>query len=257
MADWAKIKFYWKSILGSLGSTLEASSTFERTSVSNIRQMLETSLWQAALSSGPHYITFDSGAGNAYGADYLALSGHNLSSADALVILQYSTDGASYTNAFAPFLPSSDRAFVKEFTNPGAFRYWRLVLEETTVAPFIYICAWGFKTELDYASASFDPNEQEVKASVNLSHGGYLVGSHAKHTERSMTIRFDDADAALYAKVAEWWEGSGGSNFFVAWEISGHPDEVFLMRPEPRFSNPLKSGGAARDIVVSLTGRKE
>lgn len=257
MADWAKMKFYWKSVLTSQGSTLEASSTFERTSVANICNTLETNLWQAALSPGPHYITFDSGAGNSHGADYLALSGHNLFSAGALVTLQYSTDGASYANAFAPFTPASDRAFAREFASPGAFRYWRLVLEGTTVAPFIYICAWGFKTELDYASASFDPNEQEVKASVNLSHGGYLAGSHAKHTERSMTIRFDDADSALYAKVAEWWEGCGGGNFFVAWESVSHPDEVFLMRTEPRFSNPLKSGGAARDIAVSLTGRKE
>src|SRR3972149_10082312 len=39
MADWAKIKFYWKSFLGSQGSTLEARSTFERTSVSDIHKM--------------------------------------------------------------------------------------------------------------------------------------------------------------------------------------------------------------------------
>jgi hypothetical protein len=29
------------------------------------------------------------------------------------------------------------------------------------------------------------------------------------------------------------------------------------MRAEHRFSNPLKAGGAARDIVIALTGRKE
>jgi len=257
MADWAKIKFYWKSILGSEGSTIEASSTFVTTSAANITSMLETSLWQASQSQGPHIITFDSGAGFAHGADYLAVAGHNFSSSGALVKLQYSQDGTVYQDAFAPFTPSSDRAFVKEFANPGAFRFWRVVLEGTMSAPFIYVCSLGEMTVLDYASASFDPNEQEVKASVNLSHGGYLAGSHAKHTERSMSIRFDDADSSLYAKVAEWWEGNRGSNFFVAWEISNHPEEVFLMRPEARFSNPLKSGGAARDIVLSLTGRKE
>lgn len=257
MADWAKIKFYWKSVLGSEGSTLVASSTFERTSAANIRSMLETNLWQAAASQGPHTITFDSGAGGAHGADYLAVAGHNFSSASALVKLQYSSDGALYQEAFVPFTPASDRAFVKEFANPGAFRYWKLVLEGAMSAPFIYVCSLGVTTVLDYASASFDPNEQEVKASVNLSHGGYLAGSHAKHTERSMTIRFDDADPSLYAKVAEWWEGNRGSNFFVAWEIANHPEEVYLMRPDARFSNPLKSGGAARDIVLTLAGRKE
>lgn len=257
MADWAKIKFYWKSILGAEGSTLEASSTFERTSVANIRNMLETTLWQAAVSQGPHQITFDSGEGRAHAADYLAVAGHNLYSSGALVKLQHSADGAAYEDAFTPFMPSTDKAFVKEFTSPGPRRYWKLVLEGTLSAPFMYICSWGEKTELDYATASFDPNEQEVKASVNLSHGGYLAGSHLKHIERAMTIRFDDADAALYSKVSEWWEGSGSGNFFVAWEAVNHPDEVFLMRPEPRFSNPLKAGGAARDIVIALTGRKE
>lgn len=257
MADWAKIKFYWESFLGSQGSSLEASSTYERTSISNICNMLETNLWQAAGSQGPHFITHDSGEGNSHEADYLAVSGHNFASASALVSFQYSSDGESYLDAFTPFVPGSDLAFVKEFSNPGAFRYWRLVLEGTALAPFIYIAACGLSTELDYASASFDPNGQEVKASVNLSNGGYLAGAHAKYIERSMTIRFDDADAALYGKVRQWWEGSGARNFFVAWENSGHPDDVFLMRPEPRFSNPLKVGGAARDIVIALTGRKE
>lgn len=257
MADWAKIKFYWRSVLGSKGSTLEASSTFGGTSVANISNMLETSLWQAAEAAGVHYITFDSGENESHEADYVAVSGHNFASGSTLISLQYSTDGESYSDAFAPFTPLSDRAFVKEFENPGAFRYWRLALSGSSVPPFIYIAALGMKTELDYASASFDPNEQEVKSTVNLSNGGYLAGAHARYVERTMTIRFDDADEALYSKVKEWWEGVGAGNFFVAWESSSHPDDVFLMRPEPRFSNPLKAGGAARDMVISLTGRKE
>lgn len=257
MADWAKIKFYWKTMLGSEGSLLDASSSFEGTSVANIHNMLETNLWQPAQSQGPHYITFDSGGGNAHPADYLAVSGHNLSTAGALVTLQYSSDGASYLDAFTPFTPASDMTFVKEFANPGDFRFWRLKLEGTSIAPYIYISAWGEKTVLDYASSSFDPNEQEARASVNLSYGGYLAGVHSKFIERSMTLRFDDADAALYEKVSEWWEGNGARNFFVAWEASNHPEDVFLMRPEARFSNPFKAGGAARDILISLTGRKE
>ncbi|MCC6502317.1 MAG: hypothetical protein IT362_04165 [Deltaproteobacteria bacterium] len=257
MADWAKIKFYWKSILGAQGCALTASSTFERTSIANIHSMLETNLWQADTSQGPHHITFDSGAGSARGADYLAVAGHNFNSSGASVKLQYSTDAVFYEDAFTAFTPASDRAFVKEFTCPGEFRYWRVILENTAAEPFIYICGLGTRTELDYASASFDPNEQEVKGAVNLSHGGYLAGAHSRHIERSMTIRFDDADEALYAKVAEWWEGNRGANFFVAWESANHPEEVFLMRPEARFSNPLKAGGGARDIVLSLAGRKE
>lgn len=257
MADWAKIKFYWKTMLGSTGSFLEASSTFDGTSVENIHNMLETNRWQAAQVQGPHYIIFDSGEGRSHPADYIAISGHNLSTAAALMTLQYSNDGTAYQDAFAPFTPASDRALVREFTSPGAFRYWRIRLEDTAIAPFIYIAIWGEKTELDYASSSFDPHEQEARDTVNLSYGGYLAGVHSRFIERSMSIRFEDADAALYEKVMEWREGSGAKNFFIAWESSSHPDDVFLMRPEPRSSNLLKAGGAARDIVVALTGRKE
>lgn len=257
MADWAKIKFYWKTMLGSAGSSLEASSTFEGTSVEYIYNMLETNRWQAADGQGPHYITFDAGADNACPADYLAVSGHNLSTASALVTLQYSADGQTYQDAFAPFTPSSDNAFVKEFSSPGSFRYWRLRLEDTSITPFMYISIWGEKTELDYASSSFDPHSQMAKDAVNLSYGGYLTGIHSQYIERSMSIRFEDADEALYTKVKEWWEENGARNFFIAWEASNHPEDVFLMRPEAGFSNPLKSGGSARDITISLTGRRE
>lgn len=257
MADWAKIKFYWRSVLGLDGSSLEASSTFDGTSVANISNMLETNLWQAAEAQGTHHITFDSGESMAHEADYIGVSGHNFASSGVLFTLQYSTDGITYSDAFTPFTPLSDKAFIKEFESPGFFRYWRLALSGSTVPPFIYIGALGKRTELDYASASFDPNEQEVKSTVNLSNGGYLAGAHARYVERTVTIRFDDADEALYAKVRDWWEEGGARNFFVAWESSSHPDDVFLMRPGQRFSNPLKAGGGARDIVISLTGRKE
>ncbi|MBW7957844.1 MAG: hypothetical protein H3C68_08140 [Deltaproteobacteria bacterium] len=257
MAGWAKIKFFWKNMLGSEGSTLSASSTFSGFDVAYISNMMETNMWIAADAAGPHYITFDAGAGNSEEADYLAVSGHNLSTTGARISLQYSIDGEVYDDALAPFTPPSDRSFVREFTNPGAYRYWRLVIEDATAAPCIAIAAWGTGTELDYATASYDPHEEETKASVNLSQGGYLAGTHAHYIERSISLRFDDADPALYEKIAEWRSLNGLKNFFVMWEPSGHPEEVFLMRPEPRFSNPLKHGGKSRDISLNLTGRKE
>lgn len=257
MADWAKIKFFWRNMLGSEGSTLSASSTFSGFDVAYISNMMETNMWVAADAAGPHHITYDAGTGNSEEADYLAVSGHNLSTTGARVSLQHSNDGEVYEDALATFMPSSDKTFVKEFPNPGAYRFWRLVIEDTTAAPCITICALGTGTELDYATYSFDPHEEETKASINISQGGYLAGAHSHYIERSISLRFDDADPALYEKIAEWRVLSGIKNFFVMWEPSGHPEEVFLMRPEPRFYNPLKQGGKRRDITLHLTGRKE
>ncbi|MBE7415988.1 MAG: hypothetical protein HS130_12540 [Deltaproteobacteria bacterium] len=257
MADWAKIKFFWKNMLGSDGSILSASSTFPGFDVACISNMMETNMWVAADAAGPHHITYDAGAGNLEEADYLAISGHNLSTTGARVSLQYSSNGEVYEDAFTLFTPGSDRTFVKEFPSPGAYRFWRLAIENATAAPCITICAIGTGTELDYATSSFDPHEEETKASVNISQGGFLAGAHSHYIERSISLRFDDADPALYEKIAEWRALSGLKNCFVMWEPSGHQEEVFLMRPEPRFHNPLKHGGKRRDITLHLTGRKE
>lgn len=257
MATWAKVKFFWDKMLGSAGSTLAATSTASGDySADYLYNMLETNIWKAA-DTLPAYISYDAGAGNTRPADYLAIAGHNLFSSGALLSLQYSSDGMTYLNAFTPFVPSSDGVVLKEFTNPGLFRYWRLGMTGMAAAPFMAICVWGVSTELDYATASFDPYAQEAVANVNLSQGGYVAGIHTQYIERSMSFKFDDADAALYEKVRQWWDTSGVRNFFVAWEVANNPGDVFLMRPDPQFNNPIKNGGVRRDISIALKGRKE
>ena len=260
MALWAKIKFFFQTMLGSAGSTLTATSTASGYAVNNIYDMLETTLWKAANTTTPMYLTYDAGSGNTKTADYIAILGHNLYTAGATIDLQYSTDNfaADITSAFTAFAPTADTVILKEFTNPGAKRYWRLKITGTLLAaPSISTLIWGNKTELDYASASFDPYEQEVKAAVNMSQGGYVTGIHTQYSERSLSLRFDDVDAALYLKFKDWWDSSGLKNFFVAWDTTNSPNDVWFMRPDTKFSNPFKAGGIYRDVTVNLKGRKE
>ena len=259
MAAWQKLKFFYETMLGSPGSTLTATSTASGYDVKNIYNMLEVDMWLAADATSPCYITYDAGTGNTGSADYLAILGHNLGTIGATVVLQYSNDGftADINDAFAPEAVTADTVYLREFTNPGPKRYWRLKISGAAAPPNLTVCIWGGKTELDYATASFDPHGQEVKASVNLSQGGYLTGVHKKYTERQMTLTFHDADSDLYGKVKTWWETSGLKNFFVAWERANSPGDAFLMRPDVKFSNPLKQGGLYRDITINLAGRKE
>ncbi len=263
MADWAKIKFFWDTMLGSSGSTLTATNTDTSGDydVGYIHNMLETNSWQASSATTPIYITCDAGAGNTRDADFLAIIGHNLSTAGATITLQYSATGAwagEEIDAFTAEAVAADTVYLKEFTAPGAKRYWRLKITGTlSGAPNLSICIWGEKTELDYATASFDPHAEFVRAKVNLSQGGFVTGIHSSYSERELTLSFSQADQALYAKVRSWWEGSGLNNFFLAWDTANNPSEVWLMRPNTNFFNPLTNGGALRNISVSLRGRKE
>ena len=248
-------------MLGSAGSTLAASSTATVDySTAYLYNWLEVNMWKAANTTVPMYITYDAGAGNTKQADYFAILGHNLNAIGATVALQYSTDNfaADINDAFTAFAPTVGTVLFREFTSPGAKRYWRLKITGTlSAAPYMTLCVWGLTVELDYATASFDPYHQEVKATTNITHGGYVAGIHIQYTERKLDLKFSDADTTLYGKIKAWWDAHGLKNLFIAWETTNSPNDVYLMRPDTRFSNPLKNGGAYRDISIQLKGRKE
>jgi hypothetical protein len=258
MADWAVVKFYYDSIPEKSGVTATAGST-ESTGdydVDYLAVPLEGSLWLAANASDVT-IEFDAGVGNSFDADYFAIVGHNLNSIDASVALDWSADAAAWNNVVTGFLPSSDNAILKEFTSVGAKRAWRINLSSLTAAPFMAIVKIGLKTELDYASGEYDPHAQIHKANVNISYGGIVTGIHPQYVERRMALHFPDADSTLYEKIKTFIDTNGLNNFFVAWELANNPTDIFLMRSDPRFNNPMKLGSIYRDIRLNLIGRKE
>ncbi len=259
--DWAKVKFFYDTMLGTPSSTLQATSTESGDyDVKYLHNWLETNKWQAADSSTPQYITYDAGSGNSNEADYLIVYGHNLAEAGASITLQYSDDGfiSDVNDVFTTEAISSDAVYLKEFVGPGAYRFWRLKIEgPLSEVPCMTLCLWGEATELDYCTSSFDPNEEDIKANVGISYGGYLTGSHIKHVERRMLLNFSDSDSLLYQKIKLWRDTHGLNNLFVAWELANNPADVWLMRPSPRFRNPLNETGLYRDISIELNGRKE
>ena len=264
MSSWAKIKFFWRTMLGSDGSTLVATSTeasgdFD---VDYLHNWLETNRWKAEDSglADPQFITFDAGVGNTETADYIAILGHNLNTAGATVTLQYSTDNFSgdINDAFTGEAPTADTVYHKEFTSPGDFRYWRLrIAGHGATAPFMDIAVWGDKTELDFVTATFDPYDEDVKAKTNVSGGGVVTGIHTKFSERPLDLRWSDSSPEFYDIIRDWHDTHGLKNFFVAWETNNNPQDVFLMRPSNRFRNPYDQTGNFRDVSVTLKGRKE
>lgn len=251
---WAKIKFYWSHYL----SGLTASSTASGTDVDNLLNRLEINKWQATTNAA-QTITFDAGAGNTITADYLAISGHNLYSTGAALALEYSNDNfsADVNDAFTPYVPTSDREIVKEFSSV-AERYWRISLGAIgSGAVEMALAYWGELTELDYCSTGFGPNDFEDNAIVNLSEAGYVTGVHNRYKERSFTLNFGDQNAAFYAKVKAWSEAIGKENFFMAWESLQHADDVYLVRSDGKFKAPLVKQGLYRDISINILGRMQ
>lgn len=256
MPAWNKIKFFWDNIFGISGGTLTATSTATGYDVANIHNGLEINGWKATSTTG-QLIKIDTYSVDTAADAIIIGAGHNLATIGAAVTLSKSTTGAwSGEQVTVATLTVVAGAILKEFAQTTS-RYWGLWIDGTpSAAAEIQTAMLCAKTELDYASTSFDPHGQTIQADVNITQGGYCSGIHTRYTEREMSLNFNDADSALYAKITAWRDGNGMKQFFVAWENANSPSDVFLMRPDGSFKNPLTNGGAYRDITINLKGRK-
>lgn len=252
----AVLKFYWDNILDDAGSTFSVTSTSTGDyALSYMTNWMEVNKWKASSSAAQNFVFEGSTTKE---ADYLAIAGHNLNTAGATITLQCSSSTAFAGEQSTVFseAPANDRAYLKEFTNPGAFRYWRLSLASQTTACYISICSLGTRTELDYITPSFDPYGQEIKAKTNISYGGYVTGIHTQYIERQIDIRLSNKTTSIYNKVKTWWETHQLRNFFMAWDITNDSTNIWLVRGDEKFNNPITID-QYRNISLRLIGRKE
>jgi len=69
MANWEKIKFFYKTMLGAPGSSFSASSTLSGTDVFNIYNMLEVNRWEAT-DTAQQTLSYDAGHGQLTNGDF-------------------------------------------------------------------------------------------------------------------------------------------------------------------------------------------
>lgn len=250
---WSSIELYYEHSLAGLVATSEVAGY----PVANLLNRIDGNLWKAT-STATQYITFDAGVGNTYSPDYLLLHLHNLHTAGATIVLQYSTDNfaADVNDIFTAYAPADDNTILKLFTTQ-AKRYWRLKISGATVAPWIALGHWGPRTVLDHADA-LTPYDLTNKGVVNVGGTGIVQGIHDTYTEYALQIKFFDADAALVAKVRAWEEAVGLGLFGISWDPGDHATDVRMMRrKDGKFKAPLKVGGTYADLTLDLIGRKE
>jgi len=260
----SKLKFFWDNMLGSTGSVLTLVSGSVSTgdySVDYVHNWLEVnSFKQSTVTSQYLVFQYDSGAGNTKTADYFFMYGHNIAST-SLVYVEHSSSGAfagEQTGVFYEFLGTTG-TILREFSS-ASNRYWRAGVYTSSAADaigsrLIKIMSLGTKTELDYIQPPFDPYGQETKANVNLSQGGYVTGIHEKYTERDIQINLLNQSTSVYNAIKTWRETHGVKNFAMAWDSTGSSADVWLVRPDMSFKNPINVNHL-RDITINLKGRK-
>jgi hypothetical protein len=253
----AKPKILYNSILD--GATLSATDTASGYDVNNIIDLRPYTLHKFN-APGTKYITAD--CGSAVSADALAIVGHNLKTAAATVSVEYSSDNfaGDINVALAGFQPDDDTALLKEFTTQSA-RFWRIKIVTAAVAAQIGVALIGaILTFQRSASGNFDPDRQKIYAASKKSKTGNLLGIVTKYLERDITLVFKRLTPAwISGTFLTAWDNHlrACKPFILAWDITNHASEVYLVRIPENFTLSMPYDPVRRSLTLKMTGVAE
>ena len=218
-----------------LDGTLAATDTAAGYDVLNITDLRPFTFWEAA-SHGTKYITVN--CGSAKKADSIAMIGHNLYTADADVSVECSSDNfaADTTVALAAFTPTSDRAFMKTFTERNK-QYWRIKIVTAATAAKIGVALIGTRLDFPrYPAANFDPCPERINGTAARSKAGHMIGATLKNISHEIRVEFRSLTPTWVDNTFRpVWDAhlSQLKPFFFSWDNENHPADVrFLTMPE-------------------------
>lgn len=238
---------------------LTATDTAAGYDVMNVIDYRTYTFWKAA-SAGTKYITVDCGSDKS--ADSLGIIGHNLKTANATVSIESSPDNAVWTERLAGFTPTSDKAFVKLFTQATA-RYWRLKLIAASTAPYLAAVLLGNKLQFPFPpDTPYVPYKESVEAESKRSKKGHLLGSVVEFKTIEITARFSHIERTwVENSFKSFWDGhaSDMKPFFYAWDLDAYPDMVFFVKckDEARYEMPVSVLQYVDVIEIEMEGVKE
>jgi hypothetical protein len=247
--SWGDVTFLYDSI-GDYTATSEETD-FEAV---NLTDGLDSTHW-TATSTATQELIHDAGLGNTVTFDSMALgAGHNLSG--ATVTLQKSSDASVYSDVVTAFVVSDNKSLAKFFT-AVTDRAVKVIISGASVAPYVTSLIIGSKVELGKAGL-YDPYRRKRDTDINYTEGGRIAGATIRFTERILKLKFKVADSTLYDKIDVWWDGHGLKIFFILWEPTSHPTDVYpVISNDKNFNAPFTVSGVFRDIMISLRGLQE
>jgi hypothetical protein len=246
--SWGDVTFLYDNI-GTYTATSEETG-FEAV---NLVDGLESTHW-TATSTATQEIIHDAGVGNTVTCDFMAIGGHNLSG--ATVKLEESADAAAYTTVVAGFVVSDNKSLAKLFT-AETNRAFKVTITGASVAPYITTLYIGEKVELQKA-ALYDPYKRKRNQDITYTEGGRVAGAVVNYTERVPEFKFRNCINAIYDKIDTWFTVHGLKAFFVMWEPTEHPTDVWpVIGIDTGFNAPYVVPGELRDISVKVRGLAE
>ena len=213
--------------------------------------------WQAP-AAGTWYLTVQSPA--AAKADCLGIIGHNLGSAAALVSVERSMDGATWSTVIAPFKPVDDKALLKNFTSRYGL-YWRLKIVTAGSAPYLAVAMIGSRIEFPFPPNSpFVPYSASVVEESATSKTGNPLGTVVRYFPIDILPAFSLIDRVWVEQTYRpFWEGHARYRryFFWAWDTDTYPEMVFFVKDIGKYDPSVSVLAYYDSLKLQLQGVME
>jgi hypothetical protein len=191
-------------------------------------------------------------------ADTLAIIGHNLASSGAQMSLR-SKQQKKWVEHLMPFTPVTDKAFLKTFPSAQSAQ-WNLRITPGEEPPRIAVLMLGSRLTFERYPQPFDPFPEELHAESAVSVKGHLLASALQNITSKINVEWKYlSDAWVSNEFQQAWDHhlSLLKPFFWAWDIEGHPDEVYYVRMPHDFHLSKPFDPLRRSLSLTFETLKE
>lgn len=191
-------------------------------------------------------------------ADTLAIIGHNLASSGAQISLRHQ-QVKKWVETLPPFSPATDRAFLKIFP-PAQSARWDLRIIPGEEPPRIAVLMLGSRLTFERYPQPFDPFPEELHAESAVSVKGHLLASTLQNITSKIQVEWKYLSDRWIREVFQpAWDNhlSLLKPFFWAWDIEGHPDEVYYVRIPHDFHLSKPFDPLRRSLSLTFATLKE
>jgi hypothetical protein len=196
--------------------------------ITNLANDSTSSKWKSNDASSIQYITVTLGG---HAVDYIAIAGHNLSSASCAIVIegQVSESGA-WVSLISAFTPASDRPIMKVFSSVTLYAIRLKITPAGTKKPeaaVIYVGSVMLLPRNIYVGHTPIPYGRGIEAVNGLSESGAFLGRIIRGTAYGSTVSIKNMTPEWYRSTFELFMGAAKTSaWFYAWRLVDYPMEV-------------------------------
>lgn len=215
-----------------------------------------TYLYWKGETTGEQFVTV--AFGSSLTVNYVGIARHNFGTTGAQYIVEYSTNGSTWTPLTdITTAPDDDRVIINEFVDTAA-THIRLRIDPGSAIPEIGVLYVGSMLRLQrriYVGHTPLPFGRVTTVSTGVAEDGQFLGRVLRRRMYESAVSMKNLTAAWYrSDLDPFFEAAAETPFFWSWRPDGFPNECGFawLTNDPKVSNQRSNG--MMEVDFSMQG---